>query len=310
MHAAGQNAYKLSKKLTTVESMNILKLGVPKGSLEQATISLFDQAGWKIRSRSRNYFPSINDPEITCALVRSQEMAVYVANGTLDLGLTGLDWILETGAEVAEVCDLVYSKSSDQPCRWVLVVPKDSPIQSIEDLQGKKIATELVNFTRRYLAERNVDAEVQFSWGATEAKAVEGLVDAVVEITETGSTIRAHGLRIVCDLLHTHTRLIANKAALQVPWKKDKIDQIALLLQASLNAHHKVALSMNVPEQKLDAVVQLLPSLHAPTVNHLYEKGWLAVETVVDSDRVRELIPRLRAAGAEGILESELRKIV
>ena len=290
--------------------MSILKLGVPKGSLEQATVSLFDQAGWKIRSRSRNYFPSINDPEISCALVRSQEMAVYVENGTLDLGLTGLDWILETGADVAEVCDLVYSKSSDQPCRWVLVVPQDSPIGSIEDLRGKKIATELVNFTRRYLAERGVEAEVQFSWGATEAKAVEGLVDAVVEITETGSTIRAHGLRIVCDLLHTHTRLIANKAALQDPWKKAKIDQIALLLQASLNAHHKVALSMNVPKEQLDEVVDLLPSLHAPTVNHLYTKGWLAVETVVDSDQVRELIPRLRAAGAEGILESELRKIV
>lgn len=290
--------------------MNILRLGLPKGSLEKATYNLFAQAGWDISTRSRNYFPSINDPEINCALVRSQEMAVYVGNGTLDVGLTGLDWILETGADVEEVCDLVYSKSSDQPCRWVLVVPQDSPIKKVEDLQGKKIATELVNFTRRYLSERGITADVEFSWGATEAKAAEGLVDAVVEITETGSTIRAHGLRIVCDLLHTHTRLIANKEALKDPWKRKKIDQIALLLQASLHARHKVALSMNVPEDKLDEVVNLLPSLHAPTVNHLYEKGWLAVETVVDSDAVRELIPKLSAAGAEGILEYELRKIV
>lgn len=290
--------------------MTKLKLGIPKGSLETATIGLFAQAGWNIRSRSRNYFPSIDDPDITCALVRSQEMATYVANGTLDLGLTGLDWIMETGADVEEVCDLVYSKSTDQPCRWVLVVPENSPVRSIEDLQGKKIATELVNFTRRYLAERNIAAQVDFSWGATEAKAVEGLVDAVVEITETGSTIRAHGLRIVCDLLHTHTRLIANKEALADPEKKTKIDQIALLLTASLHARQKVALSMNVPEESLESVVALLPSLHAPTVSHLYGNDWLAVETVVDAHLVRELIPKLRQAGAEGILEYELRKIV
>ncbi len=290
--------------------MNTLKLGIPKGSLETSTISLFAQSGWIIRTHARNYFPSINDPDISCALVRSQEMATYVANGTLDLGLTGLDWIIETNADVEEVCDLVYSKTSDKPCRWVLVVPQDSPIQSIEDLSGKKIATELVNFTRRYLEERDIHAHVEFSWGATEAKAVEGLVDAVVEITETGSTIRAHGLRIVCDLLHTHTRLIANREAFKDPWKKQKIDQIALLLQASLLAHHKVALSMNVPTDRLDAVVKLLPSLHAPTVNHLYDKDWLAVETVVDSSEVRNLIPKLQAAGAQGILEYELRKIV
>ena len=290
--------------------MKLLKLGIPKGSLEASTIKLFAQAGWLIRPHSRNYFPSINDPEISCALVRSQEMATYIATGTLDLGLTGLDWIIESGADVEEVCDLVYSKSSDQPCRWVLVVPQDSPIQTLEDLNGKKIATELVNFTKRYLEERGISAQVQFSWGATEAKAVEGLVDAVVEITETGSTIRAHGLRIVCDLLHTHTRLIANKSAVRDPWKKQKIDQIALLLKASLLAHHKVALSMNVPDNRLDAVVTLLPSLHAPTVSHLHDKAWLAVETVVDSNEVRNLIPKLRAAGAEGILEYELKKII
>jgi ATP phosphoribosyltransferase len=290
--------------------MNCLKLGIPKGSLEQSTINLFAQAGWDIRSRSRNYFPSINDPEISCALVRSQEMATYVGSGTLDLGLTGLDWILESGADVEEVSDLVYSKGSDQPCRWVLVVPQNSPIQTLEDLQGKRVATELVGFTKRYLAERNIDANVEFSWGATEAKAVEGLVDAVVEITETGSTIRAHGLRIVCDLLHTHTRLISNKTALADPWKKQKIDQIAMLLKASLDAHHKVMLKMNVPDDKIEAVVSLLPSLNAPTISHLHHKKWLAVETVVDSPEVRSLIPQLREAGAEGILEFELRKIV
>lgn len=297
-------------KRTQVRPMKQLKLGIPKGSLETATVKLFAQAGWTISPRSRNYFPSIDDPEINCALVRSQEMATYVANGTLDIGLTGLDWILETGADVEVICNLVYSKSSDQPCRWVLVVPQDSPIQRLEDLNGKTIATELVEFTRRYFKERNIDAHVEFSWGATEAKAVEGLVDAVVEITETGSTIRAHGLRIVCDLLHTHTQVIANKNSIADPWRKEKIDQIALLLQASLHAHQKVALSMNVPENKLDEIVNLLPSLHAPTVNHLYGKGWFAVETVVDSPLVRDLVPKLRAAGAEGILEYELRKII
>ncbi|OGT91054.1 MAG: ATP phosphoribosyltransferase [Gammaproteobacteria bacterium RIFOXYA12_FULL_61_12] len=287
-----------------------LKLGIPKGSLEQATISLFNQAGWTISPHSRNYFPAISDPEISCALVRSQEMAPYVANGTLDLGLTGHDWILETQADVEEICELVYSKSSDQPCRWVLVVRQDSPIRSVEDLQGKKIATELVGFTRRYLAGQGIDAQVEFSWGATEAKVVEGLVDAVVEITETGSTIKAHGLRIVCDLLHTETRLIANRAALGDPWKREKIAQIALLLQAALTARRKVALKMNIPATGLEQIVGMLPSLHAPTVSHLYDREWLAIETVVDIHLVRDLIPHLKAAGAEGILEYELRKMV
>ena len=289
--------------------MSQLKLGIPKGSLEKSTISLFEQAGWDISLRSRNYFPSINDPEISCALVRSQEMGPYVANGTLDLGLTGHDWILETEADVVEICELVYSKSSDQPCRWVLVVPQDSPIQSVEDLQGKKISTELVGFTKRYLAERGIEAEVEFSWGATEAKVVEGLVDAVVEITETGSTIKAHGLRIVCDLLHTETRLITNKAAMADPKKKEKIEQIALMLQSALTARRKVALKLNAPKEKLEEIVAILPSLHAPTVSHLYDQEWLAIETVVDSGTTRSLIPQLKAMGAEGILEYELRKM-
>jgi len=290
--------------------MNKLKLGIPKGSLEEATITLFRQAGWQIRPQSRNYFPSIDDPEISCSLVRSQEMPIYVGRGSLDLGLTGLDWILESGVKVEEVCDLIYSKSSAQPCRWVLIVPENSPIQSLRDLQGKKVATELVQFTRRYLAERNIECDVEFSWGATEAKAVEGLVDAAVEITETGDTIRAHGLRIVCDLLHTHTRLISNHEALATPWKKKKIEQISLLLQASLQARKQVALKMNAPEARLEEIIALLPSLHAPTVSQLSEKGWVALETVVDDHLIRDLIPKLRECGAEGILEYDLRKII
>jgi ATP phosphoribosyltransferase len=290
--------------------MQRLKLGIPKGSLEQATVALFAQAGWEIRVSSRNYFPTIDDAEVSCALVRPQEMAGYVAGGTLDVGITGLDWILESGVEVERVCDLVYSKSSDRPARWVLVVRQDSPVQRLEDLQGKRIATELVGFTRRHLQERGVQAQVEFSWGATEGKVVEGLADAIVELTETGSTIRAHGLRIVCDLLSTHPQLITTRAVLADPWKRDKVEQIALLLQAALRAHHKVVLSMNVPAERLEAVVSLLPSLHAPTVNHLHDQAWLAVETVVDAHRVRDLIPRLRVAGAEGILEYALRKIV
>jgi ATP phosphoribosyltransferase len=290
--------------------MRQLKLGIPKGSLEAATIALFGQAGWTISAHSRNYFPTINDPEIGCSLVRSQEMAPYVANGTLDAGLTGLDWILETEADVEEIAELSYSKSSDQPARWVLIVNGNSSIRALEDLAGKRIATELVGFTKRYLAERGIDATVEFSWGATEANVVEGLVDAAVEITETGSTIRAHGLRIVCDLLHTTTRLIANRAALADPWKQAKIEQIALLARAALAARNKVALKMNVPATRLDAVVRLLPSLHAPTVSHLYDRDWLALETVVDSHLVRDLIPRLTATGAQGILEYELKKIL
>lgn len=289
---------------------NLLKLGIPKGSLEAATQQLFAQAGWNISTRSRNYFPSIDDPEIECALVRSQEMGPYIAGGTLDAGLTGQDWIAETGADVEVVSDLVYSKASNNPCRWVLIVGRDSDIQSPEDLHGKRIATELVGFTRRFMAERGIDATVDFSWGATEAKVVEGLADAAVEITETGSTIRAHGLRIVCDLLHTHTVFVANREALKDEWKKRKIEKIALLLESALVARDKVLLKMNVPAERLDAVVAQLPSLHAPTINRLYGDDWLAVETVIDKGEVRDLVPVLKAAGAEGILEFELRKMV
>jgi len=288
-----------------------LRLGIPKGSLEDATKELFKQAGWTISTRSRNYFPRIDDAEIECALVRSQEMGPYVAGGNLDAGLCGIDWLMETGTEqeLEIVSDLVYSKASDQKARWVLVVDQSSPIQSVEDLEGKTIATELVGYTKRYLEERGIDAKVEFSWGATEAKVVEGMADAAVEITETGSTIRAHGLRIVCDLLETHTVFFANKQAMKDNFKRTKIEQIALLIEAALAARNKVLLKMNVGADNLDAVVALLPSLHAPTVNALSDSGWSAVETVVDAHAVRTLIPRLKAAGAEGILELDLKKI-
>ncbi len=286
-----------------------LRLGITKGSLEAATIELFAHAGWTISTRSRNYFPSIDDDEMTCALVRAQEMGPYVASGTLDVGLTGQDWVKETGAVVETVCDLVYSKASDKPARWVLVVPMDSPIQSVGDLEGKKVSTELVGYTRRWLEENGVAAEVDFSWGATEAKVVEGMVDAAVEITETGGTIKAHGLRIVCDILHTHTILIANREALADPWKKEKIGQVALLLKSALAAHERVLIKLNAPAGKLDGIVALLPSLHSPTVNALHGDDWVAVETVVERGQVRDLIPRLKAAGAEGILELPLHKV-
>jgi ATP phosphoribosyltransferase len=288
-----------------------LRLGIPKGSLEDATKELFKQAGWTISTRSRNYFPRIDDAEIECALVRSQEMGPYVAGGNLDAGLCGIDWLMETGTEqeLEIVSDLVYSKASDQKARWVLVVDQNSPIQSVEDLEGKTIATELVGYTKRYLEERGINAKVEFSWGATEAKVVEGMADAAVEITETGSTIRAHGLRIVCDLLETHTVFFANKSAMKDNFKRTKIEQIALLIEAALAARNKVLLKMNVGAGNLDAVVALLPSLHAPTVNALSDTGWSAVETVVDAHAVRTLVPRLKAAGAEGILELDLKKI-
>jgi ATP phosphoribosyltransferase len=301
---------RFSAAASTGARMSLIKLGIPKGSLEEATIELFAQAGWRIAAHARNYYPDIDDPDIRCALIRAQEMASYVERGTLDLGLTGLDWILESQAEVEQICTLTYSKVSNRPSRWVLVVRQDSPIRCVADLAGKKIATELVGFTKRYLAERGIDAAVEFSWGATEAKVVEGLVDAVVEITETGSTIRAHGLRIVDDMLITDTRLIANPQAMRDPARRAKIEQIALMLQSALRARHKVALKCNVPAECLDAVVALLPSLHAPTVSNLYDRQWLALETIVDAASVRDLIPKLCAAGAEGIIEYELTKMV
>lgn len=289
-----------------------LKLGIPKGSLENATVELFAQAGWNIRIHSRNYFPSVDDSDLTLALVRPQEMAAYIADGTLDLGLTGWDWIVERDCQdkVVEVATLEYSKASNAACRWVLVTRQDSPIKTIKDLQGKRIATELEGFTRRFLADQGVEAEVIFSWGATEAKVVEGLVDAVVEITETGSTIKAHGLRIVADLLETRTKLIANPEVMNDPWKKSKIEQISMLLTAALDARHKVMLKMNIPSENSAEVINILPSLKAPTINNLADSDWQAIETVVNRNLVRDLIPRLKKAGAVGILEFDLIKVL
>ncbi len=290
--------------------MKQLNLGIPKGSLESATIKLFEKSGWKINVNGRSYFPDINDETIRCSICRAQEMSRYVESGTLDAGLTGKDWIQENESKVTVVGDLVYSKVSQNPARWVLAVPSDSDIRRLEDLAGKKIATELVNFTRRYFAERNIDVQVEFSWGATEAKVVSGLADAVVEVTETGSTIRAHGLRIIQELMQTNTQLIANPKSCQDPWKRAKIDQILLLLRGALKAENTVGLKMNVPQERLEAVIALLPSLNAPTVANLYNAAWVSVETVVDSRVVRDLIPELLAAGAEGIIEYPLNKVI
>jgi ATP phosphoribosyltransferase len=290
--------------------MKGLILGIPKGSLEKATINLFEKSGWKIRVNDRSYFPEINDASVKCAICRAQEMSRYVENGTFDAGLTGKDWIEENASDIVVVDELVYSKATQKPAKWVLAVPVDSDIKKIEDLQGKKIATELVNFTKRYFDERGIDVTVEFSWGATEAKVVSGLADAIVEVTETGSTIRAHGLKIIHELMESSTQLIANKKAYADKWKKGKIAQIVLLLKGALRAESMVGLKMNVPEEKLSEIISMLPSLNAPTVAGLYNSAWTSVETVVDSSQVRDLIPRLINAGAEGIIEYPLNKVI
>jgi len=290
--------------------MSNLKLGIPKGSLEKATIDLFRGAGWRISVNSRSYFPEIDDKELECALIRAQEMSRYVEDGTLDLGLTGKDWILENDSDVVVVQDLIYSKVTQRPTKWVLVVSENSPIKRLEDLEGKRVSTELVNFTRKYFSERNINVEVEFSWGATEAKVVENLVDAIVEVTETGSTIKAHGLRIVHELMQSNTQLIANKESHQNPWKRQKIGQIKVLLNGALQAEGKVGIKMNAPEERLDIIISMLPSLKAPTIAKLYKQEWYSVETVIDKKTVRELIPILIEAGAEGIIEYPLNKVI
>ena len=290
--------------------MKKLKFGIPKGSLQKATINLFEKSGWRININGRSYFPDINDEEIECAICRAQEMSRYVENGTLDAGLTGRDWIEENESDVVTVDDLVYSKVSQKPARWVLAVPAGSKIERLEDLKGKKIATELVNFTKKFFKEKNVEVKVEFSWGATEAKAVSGLADAIVEVTETGSTIKAHGLKIIYDLMHTNTQLIANRDSYKDSWKKAKIGQIILLLKGALRAENMVALKMNLPQEKVENVIGILPSLNAPTVAGLYNSDWVSVETVVDARVVRDLIPRLLDAGAQGIIEYSLNKVI
>lgn len=291
-------------------SDNQLKLGIPKGSLENATIDLFQKAGWRISVTSRNYFPSIDDSDVYCALVRAQEMARYVESGVLDVGLTGVDWVLENNSDVDVVSDLIYSKMSTRKAKWVLAVPEGSPIKTLDDCNGKTISTELVEFTRKYFAERNIDVKVEFSWGATEAKVVEGLVDAIVEVTETGSTIRAHGLKIIHTLLETNTKLIANRDSMKNTWKREKIQQIALLLRGALNADKLVGLKMNIPGANLDSVVNILPSLTAPTISQLYKSEWFSVETVISEAVVREIVPKLIVAGADGIIEYPLNKVI
>lgn len=288
----------------------ILKLGIPKGSLQNATIALFKRSGWTINVNGRSYFPEINDETIDCTICRAQEMSRYVENGILDAGLTGKDWIAENSSDIHVVADLVYSKVSSRPARWVLAVPYDSDIQKIEDLEGKKISTELVEFTKRYFAKHNINVTVEFSWGATEAKVVSKLADAVVEVTETESTIKAHGLKIIHELMVTNTQLIANKNSWNNPFKKEKIEQISLLLKGALLGEKLVGIKMNVSDSKLESVVALLPSLNAPTVAPLYNSKWFSVETVVQSNVVRDLIPDLLKNGAEGIIEYPLNKVV
>ena len=289
--------------------MPVLRLGLPKGSLEETTVEMFRKAGWRIRIEPRSYYPSIDDAEIECVLIRAQEMARYVAEGVLDVGLTGYDWILETGADVVEVAELVYGKVSRAPLRWVVAVPEDSSVRSVADLQGKRIATEAVGLTKRYLEEHGVEASVEFSWGATEVKPPR-LADAIVEITETGSSLRANNLRIVDTVCTTTTRLIANKDAWTDEFKRGKIERIGILLQSVLTAEKKVGLMLNVSRQNLDRVLKTLPALHNPTVAPLSDKDWFALITVIDETVVRDIVPDLIAAGAEGIVEFSLNKVL
>jgi ATP phosphoribosyltransferase len=286
-----------------------LKLGIPKGSLENATIDLFRRAGFNISTSSRSYFPAVDDPEMECMLIRAQEMARYVEDGILDAGLTGLDWVSEVGADVEAVADLIYAKQSFGKVRWVLAVPEASPVTSVKDLQGKIIATELVATTKRYLAANGVEARVEFSWGATEVKPPE-LADAIVEVTETGSSLRANKLRIVETVLESNTQLIANKIAWADEWKRQKLEDLKLLLDGAIAALGKVGLMLNVHQDNLQAVIDVLPALKRPTVSHLSDSEWLAVNTILDESTVRTIIPRLKQAGAEGIVEYPLNKIV
>lgn len=291
-------------------SKEALKLVIPKGSLEQATIDLFRRAGWNINVSPRSYFPTVDDDEIIMARLRAQEISRYVEAGTFDAGLTGKDWILENESDVTVIDDLVYSKVSQNPARWVLAVDAESDYHTPEDLAGKRIATELVRFTRKFFGERGIEVEVEFSWGSTEAKVNEGVVDAIVDVTETGSTLRANGLRIIHNLLTTNTQFIANRKAFEDPFKREKIEQIHLLLQAALEARKMVGLKMNVPKDHLDRVVGLLPSLNAPTVSGLYKSEWFSVESVVSEEVVRSLIPKLLKSGATGIVEYSLNKVL
>jgi ATP phosphoribosyltransferase len=291
--------------------MNTLRLGLPSGSLQDSTFDLFERAGYKIRLPSRSYTPTINDDELEGLMFRAQEIAQYVARGVVDVGLTGKDWILENDADIVEVGELVYSKATSKPVRWVVAVPEESPVQCVEDLQGKRIATELVGATRRFLQQRGIDAEVEFSWGTTEAKArIPGLVDAIVELTETGSSLRANRLRIVDTICESTTRFVANKEAWQDSWKREKIENLLMLLKGALEAESKVGLKMNVPRAQLDEVIAQLPALHTPTISNQMDEAWVALEIIADEREVRDMIPKLKRIGAEGIIEYPLNKII
>ena len=290
-------------------SSNILKLGIPKGSLEDATVNLFAKAGYNIKIKSRSYFPSIDDNEIECMLIRAQEIARYVQNGVLDAGLTGKDWIQENRADVVEIADLVYSKTSSRPVRWVLAVPNESPIQSVKDLQGKRIATEAVNMTVDYLKKHGVTADVEFSWGATEVKPPK-LVDAIVEITETGSSLRANNLRIIETLMESNTKFVMNKEAYDNPWKKQKVERLVLMLQSAMAANGQVGLMMNVPKNKLDEVMKILPEGKKPTIAKLTDSNWMDLTVILEERLVREIAPDLKAIGVEDIVEYSINKII
>jgi ATP phosphoribosyltransferase len=290
-------------------SSNILKLGIPKGSLEEATVSLFAKAGYNITIKTRSYFPSIDDNEIECMLIRAQEIARYVEKGVLDAGLTGKDWVQENRADVVEIADLVYSKTSSRPVRWVLAVPNDSLIKSVKDLQGKRIATEAVNMTIDYLKKHGVTADVEFSWGATEVKPPK-LVDAIVEITETGSSLRANNLRIIETLMESNTKFVMNKEAYSDPWKKKKVERIVLMLQSAMAANGQVGLMMNVPKNKLDEVMKILPKEKKPTIAELTDSNWVDLSVILEEKLVRDIAPDLKAIGVEDIVEYSINKII
>jgi ATP phosphoribosyltransferase len=287
-----------------------LKFGIPKGSLENATVELFKKSGWQVNISSRSYFPSVDDDEMICKLIRPQEMGKYVERETIDAGIAGRDWVREYQSDVVEVCEMIYSKVSRRPARWVLVVNSDSAVKTPEDLRGATISTELVGFTTRYFAALKIPVNVEFSWGATEAKVVDGLCDAIVEVTETGSTIKANGLRIVCELMESVPVLIANRASWEDPWKRAKIEQVATLLQSSLAAENMVGLKMNAPADRVEAITRVLPSLKNPTVSHLYNSDWLSIESILTEKEVRRIVPELIKLGAEGIIEYPLNKII
>ncbi len=289
---------------------NELRFGLPKGSLENATIELFAKAGWKIQTSSRSYFPTSDDDDLKFSLVRPQEMAKVLERGKLDVGIAGRDWVRENDSDVIEVGEMVYSKVSRRPARWVLVVGPESRVEKPEDLAGATISTELVGFTKRFFAERNIPVEVEFSWGATEAKILKGLCDAIVEVTETGSTIRANNLRIVCELMESVPVLIANRQAWEDPWKRTKIERIFTMLRSALRAEGMVGLKMNAPGERIEAIVKILPSLNQPTIANLYQSDWVSIETIMPETEVRKIVPELMSLGAEGIVEYPLNKII